>query len=347
MVDTMNARMGLCLSMAGLAFAALPWMAGAAANAQAGAEAFPHKEVTLLIPSAAGGGYDRYARILARHMGKHLPGKPTVVPKGMPGAGGLVLANYMYSKAPRDGSVIAGMQNERIYDPILGVQNANYKSSELVWLGSMNQTTNVCAAWHTTGVKSAVELRNRELVVGVSANTSTESVALLLNQVVGTKLKMVLGYPGTNEIQLAMERGEVEGACGLGWDSLSSGKPDWIADNKVNIFVQMGAEPLDALKGSPFLYDLLLKAEDRPLVDFLVGRMYLGRPFVGTPGMPAGATKALRDAFDATMKDQEFLSEAAKGLMPILPVSGDVAQKHVKKLENTSPAVIERARNLL
>ncbi len=333
--------------LAGATLAALPIFDADVANAQAGPEPYPHKEVSLLIPSAAGGGYDRYARLLARHLGKHLPGKPTVVPKGMPGAGGLVLANYMYSKAPRDGSVIAGMQNERIYDPILGVQNANYKSSELIWIGSINQTTNVCASWHTTGVKSAADLRNRELVVGVSANTSTESVALLLNQVVGTKLKMVLGYPGTNEIQLAMERGEVEGACGLGWDSLSSGKPDWIAEKKVNIFVQMGAEPLDELKGSPFLYDLLLKAEDKPLIDFLVGRMYLGRPFVGTPGMPAGVTKSLREAFDATMKDPEFIAEAVKGLMPVLPVSGERAQSHVEKLEKTAPEVIERARNLL
>ena len=317
------------------------------ASAQKAPDAFPHKEITLLIPSAVGGGYDRYARLLARHMGKHLPGKPSIVPKGMPGAGGLVLANFMYSKAPRDGSVIAGMQNERIYDPILGVANANYKSSELIWFGSINQTTNICASWHTTGVTSAAQLRNRELVVGVAGNTSTESVSHLLTQVVGAKFKMVLGYPGTNEIQLAIERGEVEGACGLGWDSLISGKPDWIADKKVNIFAQIGAEPLAELNGAPFIYDLLLKQEDRPLVDFLVGRMYLGRPFVAPPGMSASMTQVLREAFDATMKDPEFMTEAEKGQMPVLPVSGEIAQKHVEKLERTSQEVIERARNLL
>ncbi len=321
--------------------------AATSALAQSASSVFNHKEVTMLIPSAVGGGYDRYARILARHMGKYLPGHPSVLPKGMPGAGGLVLANFMYSKAPRDGSVIGGMQNERIYDPMLGVENANYKSSELTWLGSINQTTNVCAAWHTTGVKSAAELRSKELVVGVSSNTSTESVARLLNQVVGTKLKLVFGYPGTNEIQMAMERGEVEGACGLGWDSLISGKPDWIRDKMVNIFIQMGAEPIDDLKGSPFIYDLLQSQADKPLIDFLVGRMYLGRPFVGPPGMPAGVTKVLRDAFMETVKDPEFLAEAQKGLMPVLPVPGDVAQGHVEKLEKTTPEVIERARTML
>ena len=341
----------ICISFrSAVAALALAWGSIAppcSANAQKSPDTFPHKEISLLIPSAVGGGYDRYGRLLARHIGKHLPGKPSIAPKGMPGAGGLVLANFMYSKAPRDGSVIAGMQNERIYDPILGVANANYKSSELVWIGSINQTTNVCASWHTTGVKSAAQLRDRELVVGVAGNTSTESVSHLLTQVVGAKFKMVLGYPGTNEIQLAIERGEVEGACGLGWDSLISGKPDWIADKKVNIFAQIGAEPLAELNGAPFIYDLLLKQEDRPLVDFLVGRMYLGRPFVGPPGMPTGMTQLLREAFDATMKDPEFISESEKGQMPILPVSGEVAQKHVEKLEKTSPETIERARNLL
>jgi tripartite-type tricarboxylate transporter receptor subunit TctC len=318
-----------------------------ASHAQKAPDTFPHKEITLLIPSAVGGGYDRYGRLLARHLGKHLPGKPSIVPKGMPGAGGLVLANFMYGRAPRDGSVIAGMQNERIYDPILGVPNSNYRSSELIWIGSINQTTNVCASWHATGVTSAAQLRTRELVVGVAGNTSTESVSHLLAQVVGSKFKMVLGYPGTNEIQLAIERGEVEGACGLGWDSLISGKPDWIADKKVNIFAQIGAEPLAELNGAPFIYDLLLKQDDRPLVDFLVGRMYLGRPFVGPPGMPVSMTQSLREAFDAAMKDPELISEAEKGQMPILPVSGDIAQKHVEKLEKTAPDVIERARNLL
>lgn len=315
--------------------------------AQTPKDAFSHKEVTMLIPSAPGGGYDRYARLLARHMGKYLPGRPAVVAKAMPGAGGLVLANYLYAKAPRDGSTIAGMQNERILDPLLGVANANYKSSELTWLGSINQTTNVCAAWHTTGIRSATELRNKELVVGVASNTSTESVSLVLNEMVGTKLKLVVGYPGTNEIQLAMERGEVGGACGLGWDSLKSGRPDWIAEKKVNIFVQMGAEPLDELKPAPFLHDILQRPEDRPVLDFLVGRMYLGRPFAGPPGMPEPVTKVLREAFWATMKDADFLAEAAKGEVPIWPVSGDDAQAHVTKLERTPAAVIERARKLL
>ena len=325
----------------------LPFTVGAGPTRAQQADEFRQREVTMLIPSAVGGGYDRYARVLAHHMGKHLPGRPSVVPKGMPGAGGMVLANFMHSRAPRDGSVIGGMQNERIYDPILGVPNATYVSSELTWLGSINQTTNVCAAWHATGVKSAVELRNREFIVGVSSNTSTESVARLLNMVVGTKLKLVPGYPGTTEIQLAMERGEVEGACGLGWDSLLSGKPEWIEGKMVNIFVQMGAEPLDELKGSPFLYDILQSQDDKPMIDFLVGRMYLGRPFVGPPGMSPGVTKALRDAFMVTMKDPEFLADAAKGLLPVLPVPGDVAQKHVEKLEKTPRDVIERARNLL
>lgn len=311
------------------------------------ADGFKHREISLLIPSGPGGGYDRYARLLARHITKHLPGQPTVVPKNMPGAGGIVLANFMHSKAPRDGSVIAGMQNERILDPILGMKNANYKSSAFTWLGSINQITNVCVAWHATGIRSAAELRDKELVVGVASTTSTERVAQLVNEMVGTKLKLVQGYPGTTEIQLAMDRGEVSGACGLGWDSLKSGRPDWIAQKKVNIILQMGATPLAELKDAPFMHDLLLKQEERPVLDFLVGRMYLGRPFIGPPEMAPSAIKIFRDAFWATMQDRDFIAEADKLKVPVLPVAGADAQQHVLKLENTPPAVIQKARSLL
>lgn len=340
-IRNVSGTLAVAIAVLGLALVAHP------AAAQTAKEGFSHKELTVLIPSAPGGGYDRYARLLARYIGKYLPGKPAVVAKAMPGAGGLVLANYMYAKAPRDGSTIAGMQNERILDPLLGVPNANYKSSELTWLGSMNQTTNVCAAWHTTGIRSATELKSKELVVGVASNTSTESVSLILNEMVGTRLKLVVGYPGTTEIQLAMERGEVGGACGLGWDSLKSGRPDWIADKKVHIFLQMGAEPLDELKPAPFLHDILQRPEDRPVLDFLVGRMYLGRPFIGPPGLPEATAQALREAFGSVIKDTDLLAEAAKGAIPIWPVSGLDAQRHVEKLERTPPAVIEKARKLL
>lgn len=309
--------------------------------------AFKAREVSFYIPSAPGGGYDRYARLVARHIGKHLPGKPVVVPKNMPGAGGLVLANFMFEHAPRDGSAIGGMQNERALDSILKVQGAKFQASQFNWIGNANQITNVCVAWGKTGVTSAAQLRDRDFLLGVVSGTSTESMANLLNELAGTKMKLVRGYKGTAEVMLAMERGEVEGLCGIGYDSYVSSNSDWINNKKANVFVQMGAERDPALPNTPFMHDLLVKKEDKALLDFLVGRMYMGRPFLAPPGLPSETVALLRAAFMATMKDPEFSAEASKGGVPINPVSGERVQAHVEKLESASPAIIERARNLL
>lgn len=314
---------------------------------QAETSAFKVKEVSFYIPSAPGGGYDRYSRLVVRHIGKHLPGRPLIVPKNMPGAGGLVLANFMYEHAPRDGSAIGGMQNERAIDPILKVAGAKFEASKLTWIGNANQITNVCVAWAATGVTSAAQLRTRDFVLGVVSGTSTESMANLLNDLAGTKMKLVRGYKGTAEVMLAMERGEVEGLCGIGYDSYASSNSDWINNKKANIFVQMGAERDPDLPDAPFMHDLLVKKEDTPLLDFLVGRMYMGRPFIAPPGLAPEITAILRGAFMATMKDTDFLAEAKKGGVPINPVSGERVQTHVENLERASPEIIERARNLL
>ena len=286
--------------------------AAPASAQQAENPAFKIKEVSFYIPSAPGGGYDRYSRLVVRHIGKHLPGKPVIVPKNMPGAGGLVLANYMYEHAPRDGSAIGGMQNERALDPILKVPGAKFEASKLTWLGNANQITNVCVAWAPTGVTSAAQLRDQEFVIGVVSGTSTESMANLLNELAGTKMKLVRGYKGTAEVMLAMERGEVEGLCGIGYDSYLSSNSDWINNKKANIFVQMGAERDPDLPNAPFMHDLLVNKEDTALLDFLVGRMYMGRPFVAPPGLPPATVAILRNAFMATMNDRDFIAEAKK-----------------------------------
>lgn len=329
-----------------LMLAALAALAGMTGAGPAAAQTFDHKEVSVYIASGPGGGYDRYGRLIARHIGKYLPGKPTVVPKNMPGAGGLVLANFMYSKAPQDGSAIAMMQNERVLDPILGVPNASYKSGAFAWLGGVNQLTNICVAWAATGVTSALQLRDRELITGVSSGSSTETGAILLNELAGARLKMVKGYPGTTEIMLAMERGEVQAMCGIGWDSYKSGRADWIKDKKANVFVQMGFA-LPELKGVPVLRDILVRAEDGPVADFLTDRLLIGRPFMSTPGLSPATIKILRDAFWATMQDKDLIAEAAKGDIPIEAIPGDKVQDYVHKIESTPQAVIERAKQLL
>lgn len=332
-------------------FAALIVLAGSiftgqAAFAQANTGAFEVKEVSVYIPSSPGGGYDRYGRLLARHLGKHLPGQRPVVAKNMPGAGGLVLANFMYSNAARDGSVVAIMQNERVLDPLLGVPNANYKSSEFTWLGGVNQLTNICVTWHTTSVTSALQIRDKELVVGVSSGSSTETGARLLNELAGTKLKLVRGYPGTNEIMLAMERGEVQAMCGIGWDSYQSSRAGWISKKSANVFVRMGAS-VDELRSVPDLKDILLDARDRPVADFLTGRLLIGRPFMSTPGLPPPITQTLRQGFWMAVQDPALIAEAAKADMPIVPISSADVQRYIEQLESTPKPVIDRARNLL
>ncbi len=335
----------------GNSFAAAIMLAGIiftnqTASAQSNLGAFEAKEVSVYIPSTPGGGYDRYGRLLARHLGKHLPGQRTVMPKNMPGAGGLVLANFLYANAPRDGSVIAIMQNERILDPLLGVPNANYRSSQFTWLGGVNQLTNVCIAWHTTAVTSALQIREKELVVGVSSGSSTETGARLLNELTGTKLKLVRGYPGTNEIMLAMERGEVQAMCGIGWDSYQSSRAGWISKKSANVFVRMGA-PVDELRSVPNLQDILLNPQDRPIADFLTGRLLIGRPFMSTPGLSSATAQTLRQAFWKAIQDEALIAEAKKADMPIIPISSEDVQRYIEQLESTPKHVIDRARDLI
>lgn len=327
--------------------AAFALLAPGAIAQQADNAAFRVKELSFYIPSTPGGGYDRYARLVGRHIAKHLPGKPVVVPKNMPGAGGLVLANFMYEHAPRDGSAIGGMQNERALDSILKAPGAKFQASKLTWIGNANQITNVCVAWGATGVTSAAQLRDREFLLGVVSGTSTESMANLLNELAGTKMKLVRGYKGTAEVMLAMERGEVEGLCGIGYDSYVSSNSDWINNKKANVFVQMGAERDPELPNAPFMRDLLVNKEDAALLEFLVGRMYMGRPFLAPPGLAPETTAILRNGFMATMKDPEFVKEAKSGGVPINPVDGATVQAHVERLEKSPPEIIERARNLL
>jgi len=323
----------------------------AAGSAAAGAatieEFYKGNRLTLYIGSEVGSGYDLYARVLARHLAKHIPGNPAIVPENMPGAGSIILANFMYAKAPRDGSAIGGIQNGDVMEPILGNRNARYKPSEFTWLGSVNQQTNVCIAWATTGVTKAADVQSREFVTGVVSSTSIETVPNLLNQLAGTKLKLIKGYSSTGAILQAMERGEVGGLCGIGLDSVQSSMTDALVNHKINVFLQVGSEPHPDLPGVSFIYDILQNPADKPLLDFLIGRLLFGRPFMAPPGLPADRAKALQDAFWATMQDPDYLAECRKIHMPVLPVSGPQVQAAVAKLEGASPALIARATSVI
>jgi tripartite-type tricarboxylate transporter receptor subunit TctC len=308
---------------------------------------YKSNHLTVYIGSEAGSGYDIYGRMLARFIGKHIPGNPVTVPENMPGAGSLTLTNFMYAKAPRDGSVIAGIQNATALEPTLGDKNARFKASDFDWLGSVNEQTNVCISWSTTGVKSLADVRNKDFLVGVVPSTSTDTVANLLNELTGTKLKLIKGYPSTGAVLLAMERGEVGGLCGIGLDSVQSSMRDDLEAGKIIVFAQIGPRPNPDIPNVPFVYDYLKNPADKSLLDFLVGRMLMGRPFLAPPGLPADRAEALRQAFMDTMSDPEFLAEAKKINMPVLPDSGAKVQDIVQHLESATADIIGRGAKIL
>jgi tripartite-type tricarboxylate transporter receptor subunit TctC len=316
-------------------------------HADSVADFYRGKQVTLYIGSEAGSGYDIYGRSVARFIGKHVPGNPAVVPENMPGAGSLTLTNFMYRQAPRDGTAIAGIQNATALEPTLGDKNARFKASDFYWLGSVNEQTNVCISWTATGVKSLADVQKKELLVGVVSSTSTETVANLLNDLTGTKLKLIKGYPSTGAIRLAMERGEVGGLCGIGIDSVQSSMRDDLQSGKINVFAQIGPQKNPDIPDVSFVYDYLKDQNDKGLLDFLVGRMLMGRPFLAPPGLPADRAEALRKAFWDTVHDPDFLADAKKIDMPVLPDSGEKVQGIVQHLESASPEIISRGSKIL
>jgi tripartite-type tricarboxylate transporter receptor subunit TctC len=334
-----------------LRFASLGFLAVAASvshvDAASVADFYKGKQLILYIGSEAGAGYDIYGRSVARYIGKHLPGNPSVVPQNMPGAGSITLANFMYNQAPRDGSAIAGIQNATALEPTLGDKNARFKASDFYWLGSVNEQTNVCISWAATGVKTLDDVQKKEFLVGVVSSTSTETVANLLNDLAGTKLKLIKGYPSTGAVLLAMERGEVGGLCGIGLDSVQSSMRDDLAAGKINIFVQVGPQKNPDIPNVSFVYDYLKDPANKTLLDFLVGRMLMGRPFLAPPGVPADRAEALRKAFWDTVHDPDFLADAKKIDMPVLPDSGEKVQEIVQHLESATPDIISRGAKIL
>jgi tripartite-type tricarboxylate transporter receptor subunit TctC len=322
-------------------------VAPSAALSQSAEEFFGKSRIVMYIGSAPGAGYDLYGRAVARHMGRHLPGNPTLVPSNMPGAGSIVLANFMYARAPRDGSALAGIQNGDVMEPIIGNSNARFKPSEFVWLGSVNKQTNVCISWATTGVKSVADVMTKEFLVGVVTSTSTETVANLVNELVGSKFKLIKGYQSTTAVLKAMEQGEVGGLCGIGIDSVQSSMSDALTNGRIHVFMQIGADRHPELPQASFVYDHLKDAGDKELLDFLMARMLFGRPFLAPPGVPLERAKLLQEAFWKTMSDPEFLSEASRLNMPVAPIDGNEVMASVVKLEKAQPKLVERATRII
>ncbi len=315
----------------------------APARAQDVASFYKGRTIAVVIGYSVGGGYDLYARLVAEHMGKHIPGNPTLVPQNMPGAGSLKAANYLYSVAPKDGSVIGTFGRSMGLEPLVGT-DAPYDGTKFAWLGSVTNDVSLCVSWKTSPIKTWNDMLTKEFTFGGEGSGADPDVfTLAIDNVFGAKAKLVRGYPGTNEVTLAMERGEVDGLCGLSLGTLKSRHGDWMKDGSVNILVQAGIRKSPELPNVPFLTDLTKDPGKVRIVKFIVAGQGMARPFVAPPGIPEERKAALRAAFDATMTDPDFLAEAQRGDIEVNPVSGAEIDALLAEVYATPKDIIVKA----
>jgi tripartite-type tricarboxylate transporter receptor subunit TctC len=312
------------------------------------ADFYKGRTVTVVVSSSAAGGYDTLARALARHMGKHVPGNPAFIVRNMPGAGGMTATNFLYNNADRDGSLIGLVQNNTPFEPLFGTREARYDPVKFNWLGSPSSETAMVLLWHTVPVSTLAELKAREVAVGVSgANSTPAFFTRLLNATLGTKMKPINGYPGQNDVLLAMERGELDGHPSAFFSSVRSTRPTWLREKTAKAILQYGPEKLVELADVPFAPDLVTSDEDKLTMQAAFAPLALGRPFLIPPGVPAERVTALRAAFAATMADAEFLAEGERmGLGLNAPRTGVQIQEVMGRAYQSPPGVIERLRQL-
>jgi hypothetical protein len=315
------------------------------ANADDVADFYRGKTVTIVVGSDAGGGYDLTARALARVIGRYIPGSPQVIVQNKPGASSMIAAKFVSQVAPRDGTVIAAVQRPVPFNFLFANGEAGLDLRKLQWLGSVTKEPGVFVVWHTTPFRSVGDLLAQEVIVGGNgASNDTELFARVLNSILGTKLKIVSGYPGQNAIVLAMERGEVQGVANWSWSDIVSRHPDWIADKKVNFLLQLSLENIPALASVPNLLEFARTDDERNVLRLLLEMKALGRPCFLAEGVPPARIAALRAAFDSSMKDESFLEEAAKMLGPVDPVSGEDMQQMLGEVYALPADVIKKAR---
>jgi tripartite-type tricarboxylate transporter receptor subunit TctC len=310
------------------------------------ADFYRGKTVRVLVGVGAGGDYDVHARLLARHLGKHIPGNPAVIPENMTGAGGLKMANFLYELAPRDGTQIGVIGN---YFPALqaaGGRGVSFDTSRFGWLGSLTRESQTMAVWHTTGVKTIDDARRREIVAGASARGAiTYSFPAMMNAFLGTRFRIVTGYSGGNDINLAMERGEVEARTNS-WQSWKVNRAAWLREGKIAI-IAYGGHRSNELRDVPMIEDIAVNEEDRQVLRLLTLGPTLGRPFAAPPGVPAERIAALRAALAATASDPDLLAEAANAGMELEPLGGEAIQALVATMLRTRRTIAERAKDYL
>jgi tripartite-type tricarboxylate transporter receptor subunit TctC len=314
-------------------------------NAQSPADFYKGRNLDLYIGYSTGGAYDLYARVIGRHMGAHIPGNPTLVPKNLEGAGSLRLANYLYRVAPQDGSAFGTIGRGIAFDPLLIGQGDAFDAQKFSWIGSANNEVSVCVAMQGSGITKFEDLFTKELTVGgTGTSADTDQFPRVLNGVLGTHFKIVEGYPGGNDVLLAMERGEVKGRCGWSWSSVKSTRPAWLAEKKMSVLVQLSLTKHPELPDVPLVSDFAKTGEERQILKMVFARQVMGRPYLAPPNVPADRLATLRQAFMDTMSDKDFLAEAAKAELEVNPVSGADVEKLVKDVYATPADIVAKAK---
>jgi tripartite-type tricarboxylate transporter receptor subunit TctC len=317
------------------------------ARADTVADFYKGKTITIIIGTSPGNDYDFRGRLLARYLGQHIPGHPSVIPENMPGAGGIQAANYMATIAPRDGTYLHMIMSNMMSAQAMQAGPIHFDTRQFSFIGNTSSAPNVMVTWHTTNVKSIDDAKKRTVLMGAPTGTAGVLYAKLLNALIGTRFKIISGYPGGNEVNLAMERGEIDGRASNSWASWKANQPGWLASKKINILMQVGLKRATDLPNTPLMLELAKSDDDRKVMEFLSADTAIARSLVATPGTPPERVAALRRAFDAVMNDPHFVADAETAKMDISPVSGVEAQKIADSIVDTPRNVVERAKAIL
>lgn len=319
------------------------------ARADAVSDFYRGKTINVIVGYSTGGGYDIYARSVARYLGNHMPGAPKVIVTNMPGAGSLVSVNHLYNLAPKDGTAIATFGRGLPMEPLIGAAKVQFDATKITWIGSVATELSVCAVTQKSKVTSFEDALVTEAAVGGEGSGSDpDTYASLVKNLFGAKFKLVTGYPGGNDMTLAIERGELDGRCGWSWGSIKATRPDWVSGpNKLRILLQMTLERSHEMPDIPTVLEKAKTPEDKEVVKLIVSRQTVARPFAAPPGIPEDRKNALRKAFDDTMKDPEFVAEAKTLSLDVDPVSGAEVDKLIAELYRASPDVVARAKAVI
>jgi tripartite-type tricarboxylate transporter receptor subunit TctC len=301
----------------------------------------------VIIGYSSGGTYDLYARLVSRHIGSHIPGNPQVVPRNMPGAGSRTAANWVMNVGPKDGTVLGATEQSMAVSQAMGDKSLPVDVTKFIYIGNPNSENNTTSTWYEAGIRTIDDAKKKEVTMGATGGSTSSQYPRIMNALIGTKFKVILGYPGGNDINIAMERREVDGRGSNSWASWKSTRPEWVAQKKIDILVQIGLKKAPDLPNVPLMIELAQSDEDRAIMRLFSVSGAIGRPLYTSPGVPPERVKALRDAFRATMQDPKFLADAKNGNFDIEAVYGEELQKLVEEVVATPPAIGERAKKII